>query len=327
VFPFRWRYSEAEVRSLIDQGYAALEEGDLRRAKRCASALHRAGNSGGYAIQARVEWARGQHDAAMATLQEGVRKVPQDFVLWDFLGEYLSNRERYEEAVRAFDASRRAGGDPLVAEFNLALVRQREGRLNDALNILDALDASQASPSQLISLGDLRIFVLNRLDRFEEALAAYETLPPTEDAPLNVRARLLAERAYALFKARDARAEAWEMARKALDLNRENDSALWVLREIRGMRSRRAQRIRVTIQAPAPEMGGIPFTSHFMIVADTLVQALQFVQEIEMEEIHDELRIVEYKFEGPAGDEPLGIYGATARLIAKKDYRRSTRSQ
>jgi tetratricopeptide (TPR) repeat protein len=53
--------------------------------------------------RATVHWMRGDHDASVADIQRTVALEPRHFGAWSGLGMIFEERERYDEAVRAYE--------------------------------------------------------------------------------------------------------------------------------------------------------------------------------------------------------------------------------
>lgn len=161
------------IAELYRKGLSALDQGDTAVAHDIAHQLAELRNTGAYEIDARAHWQAGEQEEAIRLLRVGVSRFPQVAILWSFLGEYLSDLARYDEAIEAFEKSAEGhGGSRGHADLNLALVHCRAGNYTRALEMLDRI---HSGPSEYRVL-EMRATVLVDMGRFEEAQQVLEDL-------------------------------------------------------------------------------------------------------------------------------------------------------
>jgi hypothetical protein len=102
--------------------------------------------------------------------------------------------------------------------------------------------------------------------------------------------------------------------KKALELHRLNENALWLLREVNGEISEQSRYFRVRVEGkwdgPCVEgIRGVPgFCTTYDVVAEHCDEALHFIKEIERAGIRESLAVTEYKALQKRPRDPKGVY-------------------
>ncbi|MCS6860915.1 MAG: tetratricopeptide repeat protein [Abditibacteriales bacterium] len=311
-----WRQS---VESLMDEGYQRLEMGDYERALKIGRQLLKRHHTSGFEIAARAQWEMGHQEEAIKTLEEGVQVAPEVWILWSYLGQFYSDTERYEQALHAF---RHALTCPEAAQstahYNLALVYYRQGDYERAWRQLDYVADEEDGPGYGRVAG-LRLRLLNAMERYTEALAlAREALEraqseETDDAAL---ASLYAERADACWRGAADRVQALTDAWQAIRLDKNQQTAMLVIREIEQQTSPRTQWYRLLVEGEwhEPVEGAEPplgFYTTYWVAADSPEEAMDFIRRFEPEPVRPTLRLVESEALEHRPDLLKGVYGAT----------------
>jgi len=319
------------VDELYTEAYRCLEEHEPKRALRIGKQLKRLRHSSAFEIMARAYVGLDKPRAAIRVLERGVKKVPDVWVLWDQLGCYYSDAGRFDEAVSALERARTlAGQDHAQATLNLAIALNRTSQHEDALRALDAINASEDSISARAAAE--RAVALNGVGRFDQAervaAAAIEAYTRSNDAGgldsgvgeehlpgSDVLAGLHANRGEAVWRGRRDRIAALADAWKAIELDRSDELAASLVREIERVVSCKASYFRIVIEGVWHEPldpGDSPpgFYSTFDVVADTPDEALGFIRLFEPVEVRASLRVAQYKRIEARPDEPKGVYHA-----------------
>lgn len=143
-------------------GLATLENGLYERAAKYGKKIiaQYPEFSGGYDILASALEGLGKNDAALQVLEEGIKKAPQSYILWEKLGLQYSNRENYEEAISCFDKAIAIDNKIESLYYNKAVALANMNKLYEALSCLE----------QIIAINDeffmayiLQASVLNKL--------------------------------------------------------------------------------------------------------------------------------------------------------------------
>lgn len=154
-------------------GLATLENGLYERAvkygKRIISQYPEF--SGGYDILASALEGLGKNDAALKTLEEGIKKAPQSYILWEKLGLQYSNRENYAQAIECFDKAIAIENRVESLYYNKAVALANMNKLYEALACLE----------QIIKLNDeffmayiLQASILNKLGALSNQIEPIE---------------------------------------------------------------------------------------------------------------------------------------------------------
>ncbi|MCS7027399.1 MAG: tetratricopeptide repeat protein [Bacteroidia bacterium] len=122
-------------------GLATLENGLYERAAKYGKRIiaHYPDFSGGYDILASALEGLGKNDAALSILEEGVKRVPQSYILWEKLGLQHSLRQKYEEAIECFDKAIAIEDKVESLYYNKAVALANMNKLYEALACLEKI--------------------------------------------------------------------------------------------------------------------------------------------------------------------------------------------
>ncbi|MEM7806885.1 MAG: bacterial transcriptional activator domain-containing protein [Planctomycetota bacterium] len=160
-----------ETQRLADEGFAELEDGNYDRVLEIADELEARRYSASFELRGRALAALDRTDEAIAVLQDGVAKAPAATSIWHWLGTFLSDVGRYDEAIAAFDSETQHGGEASSAKLNKAIVEARRGDFKASLLLLDERPTFEP---ELFAWLTYRSDALRHLGQLEEALAASE---------------------------------------------------------------------------------------------------------------------------------------------------------
>ena len=311
--------SEEEMQKLIFEGFGALEIADFERALRAARELHNYDHTAAYEIEARARWEMGDHDRAIDVLKEGVDVAPELFILWDYLASFLSDEDRFDEALQAYYRSRECVDAPVDAiDFNIAIVYQRQGRHERALALLDTIAPSETLPKEIID--SAKAHSLNDTGKHADALtltaASLSSIQEDDEVDPEAVATIMSEHAYALWVLGIHEA-AYEEAFEAIALDKSNERAAWLIREIADEKSETAKGWRIVVEGRWPQPfedsdKDYGFYANYTVVADTPEEALEYIRAFEPEELRFTLKINSAVDLEPQADAPKGVYDAIA---------------
>ena len=314
------------IEELMEEGYGALERSDLRKAARIGKKLIGKRHSSGFDILARAEWQLENREKAVKVLEEGVDAAPGVGSLWELLGCFLSDLERYEGSHAAFKRALETTREPASVHYNIALLLGRQGKWREALEVLEKVEPGEDSALAADSC-HARVVALNQLERFEEARAeATAALESLEDdgSQDRQRAGLLSERATASWCGQRDGPGATFDALEAIRLDRGCSRALWALREIEGERSATGRCFRLVVRgrwdAPVEEGKAAPcFYVTYEVVADSTEEALDLARRFEPPEVREGLEIEKVKDLEARPEDPKGVYRLTGRIFWSPD--------
>lgn len=314
-------YDQERMERLMDEAFEALDRREPKQALKIGMTLNRQRYSGGFEVQALAYADLGQTPKAIKILQDGTVKCPDVWQLWQLLGNYLSDEERYQEAYKAYEnglGTDKAYSESLNLNYAIALLRSGDSvkarkRINPILvsSGFEQLDGSLRARILTVELEALR-----KLGDCDAAIACFKTVENKnfgDDAEEEL-SMLWTEYAQSLFEVNrpdDAEKAAIEAAR----LNRQNEDALFILRESRRKPvDSETSLYRLVVEGGWSELSDssdqlpVAFIATYDVCADNEHEALRFVAEIQPDEVKN-LRIDEAKLVETLR-QPKGVYSA-----------------
>lgn len=305
------------VDDLIDQAYAALHKANYGKAMTLGRELLQQRHARGFEIIALSQEQQGKTADAIATLKDGISKVPAAWALWELLGNIYSDQGNTDEAHKAYQKALACpNADTASINYNYAIQYKREKKFDRALALLDHAE-NEALKTKVKTL---RISIFNGQGRHADVFSYGATLIAELLNQNNVReeemqdlARVYAELARAQLDGNNDKQSAWEHAWKALEWDRCDGNALAVVREIVGKKSAASKWYKLTVdgqwyysiqankQPPA-------FTGVYEVVAETPEQALIYAQDLEPLEVRPSMRIRKTEDLGSFADNLQGVY-------------------
>ena len=313
---------ESEVEEKMSAAFALLEQEDAEGALAIGVELEGMRHSSGFEIQALARARMGDLPAAIETLERGVEKAPSVWLLWQLLGNNYSELDRNEDAVRAYE---RALECPEVqtrsVHYNLAIALSGQGRTEAALSHLDLahLDDGDTDRQLELLVSSLRINLLAQVGRVEESLQDARKLitkARIEGALDDSMAPVLGAYASALWIGLGDRDAAEEAAWAAIALDKDQQAAMWTLRDMSPKASSAGSFYRVLLTGtwyePLEEGGDLPgFYTSSWAIADSPEEAFALVSRFEPPEIRSALRMEEWEAIDPRPGEPKGVYSTS----------------
>lgn len=268
------------VETFVRRGFCALEEGNLKLAFKMARKLEEAGHSACFELAALAHEEAGEPQQALQVLERGTTKAPGVWILWQLLGNLLSDQDRFDEAMDAYRTGLELeGADVSSLSYNLALALYRSGRIPEAREALAEVDGEETVlPRQALLVGlDL---AEGRIDEAEKkARSAIETTLEDEADPVALAA--LHVHLGEVLLARSARNEARDAGMHALEIDPVNHGAFALLREIDETIVEGASSFELLLQGSlvsAPEVG---FYKSYQVKALDAEEALRKVMVFE----------------------------------------------
>jgi tetratricopeptide (TPR) repeat protein len=311
--------TRSDVPRLYEEAMRKLDDDAYEEAIALGDCLERLGFSGAFEVIALARAGQDDLEGAVATLRRGVSVAPSVWLLWQMLGNYLSDLERADEALEAYARALGCpGADRASVHYNRALALSRAGRHADALAACDeVVDGPCAQRAAF-----LRARTLNWLGRHEEAFHAGEALlarlEEGGDDGSNDRENALGECALALLKGRRDEPGALRMAEEAIGGGRFVSSAAEVMRLVRGARSPRARALRLRVGGrwlDHPDRGSTGFLRVFQVIAETPEQALAYARDFEPTFCHASLHVEHVEGDELAPDALEGVYWASGHVL------------
>jgi tetratricopeptide (TPR) repeat protein len=220
-----------KAEQLMQQAFSLLQRGRYDEALDLALELKFLHHASCFDIMAEAYLGRGQADQALQALREGVRVVPKAWLLWQSLGNLLTQMGDFASAHEAYGRALVCPhADRGVLHFNRALAHAQAQSFTEALACLDLVDGAHMR----LKAAGIRLALLNDLKRYHEVAALAESVTaqlPVEPDPGDL-ALVYAQWALACWKG-DAQAEqARAHATFALSLNPDESVASGLLRAL-----------------------------------------------------------------------------------------------
>jgi hypothetical protein len=119
--------------------------------------------------------------------------------------------------------------------------------------------------------------------------------------------------ASSLWEVYRNRNEVLKYACMSLQYNRENEKVLWLIRECKAVYSGKSKYYQIDVKGEYLHSSNgksalIPFTTIYGVVAETPEQALQYIKEIERDEIKESLVILRHREISSKPELPQGVY-------------------
>lgn len=312
--------AERDPDELYWEGMQAFREGRYEDALHIADELLELRNSATFEIRALALDAQGETEAAVECLEEGVATAPGVWLLWELLGNYRSDLERYEDAASAYEEALRCPDVNVgYVRLNQGILLGRRGRPEAGLEALDAVDDPDLSPQVLAS----RLGLLLELHRHEEvadlsAAALDGDLLEGEPSPVAVSLiyRHSASAAQALGEDPTA-IRPLLIASVAWDTDSEH--ALDALRELEPQYSEETRIWRITANGRDERLPGVGFIIWYDVAAETAYEAYELAREIEDEIGFDHLELDESEEVEARPDLPKGVHARGVRHTYDRD--------
>jgi tetratricopeptide (TPR) repeat protein len=309
------------VDGLLEQAYNLIQQGDPEAAIAVGNQLLEQRHARGFEIIALAYEQQGRSQEAIAVLKEGVSKVPNAWPLWELLGNLFSDADEYQEASTAY---RKAMECPNVdrdsVNYNHAILLKRMGNLDEAGALCDQVRGGDLRNKVRV----LKLSVLNAQKRYNEVIQGGQSLveellsvPELPEEDMQDVARTYAEIGRAHWEGSYNRDGAWENAWKALEWDRSENSALWLVREIINRKSPSSKWYKLVVEgrwhfAIDPEKPPPGFITTYEVVADSPEDAMAFAQDLEPLEVRASMRLDSNEDLGAYPDNQQGVYWRSA---------------
>ncbi len=302
-----------------------IEICDYKKAKKLSKKLIRNKIIDGYYLLTTVYDELDKTDKCIKTLSTGLKKYPDDWILWMRLGNYQSDKEYYDDALVSFKKSLDQNNvDNDLVNLNLAILYNCWGKTDNAKETIDKVKAGSYDIRKL----RVQLSILLERQQFQEIIEninkskdLLKSTPKDEYSDLSL---ILYFYSYALWKM-DKIVNAIDVIKEALFYNRLNKDAYWLIREIDNNYSINHKYFRILIAGnwlgEDDKDKKYGFYSSYDIVADSEQKALDLIKEYETAPIDkDSVKIDEIEeIEFNTNENPSGIYNVNGFSIFDHD--------
>ncbi|MHC4117647.1 MAG: hypothetical protein ACYSWO_09080 [Planctomycetota bacterium] len=316
---------EKESRQLADAGFECLWQWDYQGALDIAKELEELRYSAAFDIGAQAYAGLGDLEKAIETLERGVAKAPDCWLNWQLLGNYRSDMGDYDKAAETYE---RALACPDVWEdsirLNQAILAGRCGEHERELSLLGTIE----DPDLSLQVASSRVGALWCTGRIDEALSLADECLNKEwevDYATEHLARIAADQCHIRLEKGVPPEDVRRTAMDAIEDFGSHGSLLWLIRDIDGKYSEKAQYFRLLIHGVMPddhalrdEPKGYYVTCD--VVAETADQALGFLREIENAEMGPaDLALAESEVLEQRPESPMGVYTRSPAVCYERE--------
>lgn len=301
-----------KIESLIEEAFEALDDADTEQAIKIGQQLKKLKHSSGFEILAMAYDADDREDEAIDVLEEGVAAFPKAWTLWQLLGNLYSNEDRHQDSQRCYQKALRCPDvDTDLIFINRSIAFSNDKQYVKALELVDQVTNEEHQPRAMSH----RMTLLNLLERHEEAVLFGEKALASnvwDEETTSDLATVHGEFASAVWKSSRDRDRALHHAWLAIELNKSESAAAWVIRDAAALKSPTARYMNVMITGrwhePIQDEDEAPgFFASFDVIAENETEALAFIRPFEPASVRDSLRIEECTQQESVPDAPKGV--------------------
>lgn len=317
---------------MMQEAYECLDSFDADNALSIGKELVEMRFSGGFEIIALSYAMDDKLDKAIKTLEEGVRSCPTVWILWQLLGNYYSDDERYDKAMECYHKALECEeADPSSVHLNIAISLSRQQKFNESnQELLLVDDQGMAAPREAMRMGNY--LALKRYDDvISEAPRVMASLDFKDDEEKyqhikNDLSALYAHFATALIEGKQDAEAAKAAAFNSLHHDKTNQKALSILREINAQKADEGDRLfRIVVEGqwhePFEGEDELPkFYTSYWAIASSETEAMTFAQAIEPPEVAQSLRLDSWEQEKPEDWQTFkGVYSRAGYAFYEQD--------
>jgi tetratricopeptide (TPR) repeat protein len=297
-----------------------VDAGEFREAVRLGRRLIAERYSGGHEVAALGYNGLGKSTLAIQTLERGVKRAPGVWLLWQLLGNTLSDSGRRARAHACYAKALACDRvDRSSVLYNTAIAYSRQRKYRESLAALAGVRKG-FQPSLRIPLEAEMLFESGRRTKavrhlgalVEKILRSRKGVEEAASCPV----ALLAEMNWRLGKPRKAREYLW----RALGIDHGDAKALWLLREMESRRSARAKYFRLIVEGrypghPCRDGKEYGYFCNYEVAAEDRDEALAYVRRVEHPDTADSVKISSATILPNPKANPLGVYSAGPHFL------------
>ena len=308
--------SQDKLEQISQAAWDALEQSDVATARELGEELVEAETEFGYRVLALASAMEEDQQGAIEKIKEGIDLFPEVWQLHMQLGNFYSDAEMLDEALEAFNTALECPDvEKHWVEMNQAVVYVRLEDFDQALNLLQQID----HPDALNEAFELKINILGELSRNDLILElADEELEglniPKSEPEAALMSRICIQIAKAGWYEDESDEFVMHYLRQSIAYYRQNEEALWLLREIDSQFSDETKIFSLMVQGKfladaSSSENPAPFITSYVVVADSTDEALAYIREFEIDEIDKSSLVIQEVEEMPnEDDDPKGVH-------------------
>lgn len=315
--------NHSDIDEMVDDAFEHLDYMEFDEALAIGRKLIKKGRFEGYEIAAEALNGLEKRGEAIAILKEGVAKFPDVWSLYDALGVFLSDDDKFQEAHEALaKALACRDAEKSQVRYNDALVYLRQKEYDKALSLC----AGITDKKHFLMASALRLEVYEKQGRFDEiindAIAIIDRYDATEENAMDLGA--VHSTLARAFLSKGERKKAEKHVEYAINIDDRCEKALDLRRELAGARSEKSRYYFVSVsgewpQAAEGEETAPSFYREYDVIAESREEALSFIREFERREVRESITLREAVDDGPCVDEFKGVMWVSGYMFFDED--------
>jgi len=311
------------IEQLMESGFEAVNNFETKKAIKIGNKLKKLRHTSAFEILALAYLNNEETKKAIEILKEGVGIAPNLWILWQLLGNTYSVTNEYFEAQKCYrKALECEEHDTNSILYNSALAYKRAKDEISHKKQIDKISTLELHKNQQFNLLFLvtseKVSFLVQNGHIEEACNLAEECVNLHVNKFEYRtefSQLLSAYAEALWERQNIEA-AKKIINEAIKLDKSNNSAAWLIREIDNLSSSNAKYFSIIIMGvwPEPFEGeelNPGFFTTYKVVADDIDQSLLFIKRFEPSEVHSSIKVEESEILDENPNVRLGVYETT----------------
>ena len=314
-----------KAENLVNQGYDYLNKYEYDKAIKIGKKLKKLRHSSAFEIMALAYKAKGKSKKSIKILEEGVSLAPKVWLLWQLLGNFYSDDKRYLDSQKCYEMALSCPNvDESSVYYNSSMAYFREGKFNEALKQHDKINYREPDNEFSLHSQSHKIDILIKLNKYEEAVELAQKLIKKEWKgeyenileALSYAYASLSEGLWKLKREEEALNSAW----KAIELNKHQKKAAWLIREIEGKISDNAKHFNIRIKGiwSTPMVGETDrpgFFTTYAVIAETEEEAFKLIKRFEPKEVRDTIKVEEINIIKDHIKGPIGVYNTSGYIF------------
>lgn len=311
----------------MERGFEQIQNYEYSNAVRTGKRLVKLRHTSGFEILGLAYAALDKPKKAIRILEKGLKTAADVWLLWQLLGNYYSDAQRYDEALTAYErAANCRNCDVKSLRLNRALVLSRQNRNPEALLLLRKNRGLRLVDFRTRSLEALLLHEMGKNARaLRIAETAFHRLRQKDEEFLwrnnEETALIFSQLGKVFWESGPQKQRAIECVQQSLDFNRSEKNALTLLRNINALYSPKSKYFRLLVEGewfePLENAKGKLMSAGFMasydVVAENREEALSLLSELEPEQVRASLKINESEVLEKRPQDPKGVYRMTGR--------------
>ena len=312
-----------QIEDLMKAGFEAVNDFDTKVAIKIGKKLKKLRHTSAFEILALAYLNEENSEKAIKILKEGVDVAPKLWILWQLLGNTYSDINKYDEAQKCYQKALECeGNDGNSILYNSALAYARTKDKTHHEEQIDRISVQELHENKQFNLLFLvaseKVSLLIKKGALEESRKFSEKYINIGIDKYEYRteySELLAIYAELMWRLQETNI-AINYLDEAIELDKSNNTAMWLVREIDNLTSETAKYFNILIMGvwlePFEGESTKPgFFTSYKVVAEDTEHTLHFIKRFEQPEIHKTIKIEESEILNEKPNAPLGVYETT----------------